>query len=94
MQKKTTTERLPDKRSGNDWTYLEVAIFLFYSVTRQLKTRAGSDFEVWHIAFFSIKKTEKEDFDLNKVLCFFRQFKGIFGRVYLCQKLCYCLGYT
>ena len=25
---------------------------------------------------------------------FFRQFKGIFGRVYLCQKLCYCLGYA
>ena len=25
---------------------------------------------------------------------FLRQFKGIFGRVYLCQKLCYCLGYA
>ena len=30
---------------------------------------------VWHVAFFSIKKIEKGNFDLNKVLCFLDSLK-------------------
>ena len=60
VPKKTTTERRPDTCTGNDWTYLEVAIFLFYSVTRQLKTPAGSDFAKFSILLFSVLKRLKK----------------------------------
>ena len=30
---------------------------------------------VWHVAFFSIKKIEKGNFDLHKVLCFLDSLK-------------------
>ena len=45
-------------------------------MTRQLKTPAGSDFAKFGILlFFSVKKIEKGDFDLNKVLCFLDSLK-------------------